>query len=65
MMSLDFKARWFLVSIYLKTYYVFLKVSSQNKINYAQQFIAALVIEEETVQGHQEEDKALVCLCLT
>lgn len=65
MMSLDFKAQSFLVSVYLKTDYFFFKVSSQNKINYAQQFIAALVIEEETVQGHQEEDKALVCLCLT
>lgn len=54
---------WFQYTLKLTIF--FLKVSSQNKINYAQQFIAALVIEEETVQGHQEEDKALVCLCLT
>lgn len=63
--SLDFKARSFLISIYLKTYYFLKKVSSQNKTNYRQQLIAALVIKEEAVQGHQDEDRALVCMCPT
>lgn len=60
--SLDFKAQSFLISIYLKTYYFSKKVHSQNTTNYTQQFIAALVIKEEAVQGHQDEDKALVCI---
>lgn len=41
---------------------IFLKNQLPNKINYTQQFIAALVIKEDTVQGHQKEDKALVCI---